>query len=164
MSWIRKQKKYSKPRKAYDKVRIEEENVLTKKYGLKSKRELWKAEAAVGRVRNQAKRLITAGEEEKEKLFGKLNKMGFKIKNIADILGLNKEDWLKRRLQSILVSKNYAKPKEARQLIVHKHVLVDGKAVNIPSYMVNVEEEGKIKVFKKLKEKPEEIKEVKANE
>jgi len=40
------------------KPRIEEENVLREKYGLKSKREIWKADAAIGRIRNRAKLLI----------------------------------------------------------------------------------------------------------
>ena len=47
MTWLRKKKNYKKPRKLYDKVRIEDENILVNKYGLKNKREIWKAEAAV---------------------------------------------------------------------------------------------------------------------
>jgi len=151
MTWIRKRKKYNKPRRLYDKRRIEEENMLIKKYGLKNKREIWKADVAIERIRNQAKKLITASEEKQQELFNKLNKMGFKVKTIADILALNKEDWLKRRLQSVLIIKNYAKPREARQLIVHKHVAIGDKIVNIPSYIVKTDEEDRIKVFKKIK-------------
>lgn len=153
MSWIRKKKKFSRPRKIYDKQRIEEENGLVSRYGLKNKREIWKAEAAIARIRNRAKILITAGKEEQEKLFDKLNSLGFKVKNIADVLDLNKEDWLKRRLQSIIILKNLAKPREARQLISHKHVAIEGNIVNIPSYMVKVDEEDKIRVFKTSKSK-----------
>jgi len=152
MSWIRAKKKYSKPRKLYDKMRIEGENELVKRYGLKNKREIWKADSAVERVRNQAKKLITADKEEQEKLINKLNKIGLKVKKIADILALSKEDWLKRRLQSLLIEKKLAKPKEARQLIAHKHVLIDGKFVNIPGYIVKSEEEDKIEVIKKQPE------------
>ena len=151
MTWIRKKKKYRRPRKLFDKLRIEEENELVKRYGLKNKKEIWKADAAIDRIRNQAKKLITAGPEEQEKLFSKLRKLGFKTEKIADVLDLEKEDWLKRRLQSILILKNMAKPREARQLITHKHVLIDGKIVNIPGYIVNVDEESKIKVFKKVR-------------
>jgi len=158
MTWIRKRKKYSKPRRTYDKSRIEEENELIKKYGLKSKKEIWKAEAAIERIRNRAKKLITGAQEEQEKLFKKLNHIGLKVEKTADVLGLDKEDWLKRRLQSILVSKKLAKPKEARQLVVHKHVLVGGNIVNIPSYVVKVDEENQIQVIKKtLKKAPEKI-------
>jgi len=154
MTWLRKKKKYGRPRKLYDKMRIEEENELVKRYGLKNKKEIWKAESAIERIRDQAKKLITAGEAEQVEFFNKLKKMGFKVEKIADILDLNKEDWLRRRLQSILILKNLAKPREARQLIVHKHVLVGKNVVNIPSYMVEVSEEDKIKIFKKVKSKP----------
>jgi len=152
MSWLRKKKKYSKPRKLYDKVRIEEENELLRNYGLKNKREIWKADSAIERIRKQAKSLITADKEKQDVLLEKLNKIGFKVEKIADILALNKEDWLKRRLQSFLVEKKLAKPKEARQLIAHKHVKVDGKIINIPSYIVKIKEESKIEVSKSKKE------------
>src|SRR3989344_1051310 len=114
MSWIRKRKKYSKPRRAYDIKRIEEENELVKKYGLKSKREIWKAEAQIERIRNLAKKLIASLPEEQEKLFLKLKKIGFMINTTADVLALTKEDWLKRRLQSVLSLKLGIKPKQAR--------------------------------------------------
>ena len=44
---IRKKKKYLRPKKAFEKARIEEENVLLKRYALKSKTELWKVIAKV---------------------------------------------------------------------------------------------------------------------
>ena len=153
MSWLRKSKKYSKPRKLYDKARIEEENVLVKKYGLKNKREIWKTDAAIGRIRNLAKKLITAEKEEQEKLLNKLNNMGLKVGKIADILALNKEDLLKRRLQSVMIIRKLAKPKEARQLIAHKHVLINNKIVNIPGYILKTDEEERIKVNKAVREK-----------
>jgi small subunit ribosomal protein S4 len=146
---IKKKKKYKKPRTAYNKERIEGENQLIEKYGLKNKREIWKADASIERIRSQAKKLITASTEEQEKLFKKLNKIGLRASSMADILALDKEDWLKRRLQSILVEKKLAKPKEARQLIAHKHVVINGRIINIPSYIVRTDEEDKIKIVKK---------------
>ena len=71
----RKRKRYSRPRKIYDKIRIEEENVLVKKYGLKNKREIWKAGAAIEKIRRQAKLLLTKTEQEQKKFIDKLNKM-----------------------------------------------------------------------------------------
>ena len=144
---LRKHKRFNRPRKAYDKVRIEDENKLVERYGLKSKREIWKAEARIGDIRRQAKTLITASGEEQAKLINKLNTLGLNVDKIADILALDKEDWLKRRLQSIVSEKKYATtPKSARQLISHKHIAIDGKIVNIPSYIVSVDEEDKISV------------------
>ena len=77
-------------------------------------------------------------------------------------MGLNKKDYLKRRLQTIVFKKGLASTiKAARQLIVHKKVLVDNKVVNVPSYIVPVALEGKIKLKEKKKnikkeEKPKE--------
>jgi len=163
----RQRKKYSKPRKLYDSVRIKEENVLVEKYGLKNKREIWKAEASIKRIRNLAKKLITAGENEKINFVERLKKKGFKINNISDALALNKEDLLKRRLQTVLFVKGLANTsKQARQLIVHKHVSIEDQTVNIPSYHVNLEEEPLVKLnislkFKKDSEKENIIEEIK---
>jgi small subunit ribosomal protein S4 len=146
---LRKHKRYSRPRKAFDKTRIEDENRLLERYGLKSKREIWKAEARIEDIIKQAKQLITSGVEKQEVLFNKLRRIGLKIENMADVLGLKKEDWLKRRLQSLVVEKHLAtKPKQARQLIVHKHIAVAGNIVNIPSYIVHVDEEDNLEIVK----------------
>ena len=57
---IRKKNKFSWPRKLYDKNRISDENKLVEEYGLKNKKEIWKAEAKVKYFRNRAKFLITS--------------------------------------------------------------------------------------------------------
>ncbi len=143
----RKHKNYSRPKRPFDKTRIEEEKVIVKEYGLKNKREIWKAEAKVKLIRERAKKMVSAKEEDRKEFFKRLNEMGIKVNSIADVLSLTKEDWLKRRLQTVVVKKELAKtPKESRQMITHKKILVDGKAVNIPSYIVPVEFEEKISV------------------
>lgn len=161
----RKRKQYSKPRRPFDKIRIGEENMLKEKYGLKNKREIWKADSSITRVRNRAKRLITKSDEEKKIFIEKLQKIGFKVDKIADALALNKEDWLKRRLQTIVFIKKFANtPKQARQFVAHKHVYISDRIVNIPSYQVSLGEEPSVRlnlVLKKEnnKSKIEEIKE-----
>ncbi len=156
----RKHKNYSRPKRPFDKSRIEEEKEIVKKYGLKNKREIWKAEAKIKGFRERAKKKVSASDEDKKIFFEKLNKIGLKVNSIAEVLSLTKEDYLNRRLQTIVFKKEIAKsPKEARQIITHKKVLVDGKIVNIPSYVVPVELEKKITVkskkvkAKKVKEK-----------
>ncbi len=150
----RKHKKYKKPKRPFDKTRIEEENVLIKKYGLKNKREVWRAESAIENIRKQAKLLLTKDEKEQEKFITRLSKQGFAVANIADVLALDKEDYLKRRLQSILVEKKLSTtPKQARQFIAHKHVSINKEKINIPSYMVPIEEENKIELTLVKKEK-----------
>ena len=84
-----------------------------------------------------------------------MQKKGFNVNSIADALALDKEDWLKRRLQTIVFSKKLSyTPKQARQLIVHKHISIGDQIVNIPSYMVSLEEEPLIKlnIVLKIKE------------
>ena len=148
----RKQKQYSRPRNPFDKTRILAENELKEKYGDKNKKEIWKADAAIGRIRNLAKQLITSSEEDIKDFIKRLQKKGFKVESIAEVLALNKEDWLKRRLQTILTSKGLTTtPKQARQFVVHKHVSIGDQIVNIPSYMVKLEEEPLVKLNLVLK-------------
>ncbi len=154
----RKHKIYVRPKKAFDKARIDEENRIKEKYGLKNKREIWKAEAQTSKLRRRAKELITASSEEQNAFFQKLQKIGLNVKSISDVLALTKEDLLNRRLQTLVLEKKLAtKIKQARQFIVHKHISVSGKIVNIPSYMVLTSEEKNIELVMKPK-KIEEIK------
>ena len=149
---IRKKNKFSWPRKLYDKRRISEENLLVEQYGLKNKREIWKAESKVKYFRNRAKVLITADHEEQKKFFVKLNSIGLPVKNIADVLALNKEDILKRRLATIVWKRGLANTaRQARQWIVHKKIIVGGCAVNAPSYLVPVAHEQQIVLKKNSK-------------
>jgi len=157
---IRKKKKYKKPQKKYDVGRIAEENRIIKEYGLKNKKELWKAEAKIDKLRTKAKSLITAEVEDQAEFIEKLKKKGFKVETIADVLALNREDILKRRLQTLVADKKFSPTiKGARQLITHRHIKVNGKIVNVPSYHVSLEEEQKIEVSLKNKKKAEEGKE-----
>ncbi len=142
---IRKKNKFSWPRKLYDKTRIADENKLVEEYGLKNKREIWKAEAKIKYFRDRAKFLITESTNEQEQFFSKLRGIGLNVKTIADVLALNKEDLLKRRLATVVWKKGLANTaRQARQFIVHKQVFVDGKAVDVPSYIVSTELESNI--------------------
>ncbi len=142
---IRKKKKYSKPRKPYEKIRIKEEDELVKKYGLKNKREIWKTLAKIKYFRNRAKELARHPIEEQQVLFSKLNSLGLKAENTSNILDLKVEDFMNRRLSTIVGKNKMASTiKQARQLIVHKKVLISGKIVNSPGYLVPVAEENLI--------------------
>jgi len=149
----RKHKTYSRPKRPFDKARIQEEVKIKEEFGLKNKREIWKADAKIKAIREKAKKLISADESEKTAFFNRLRKIGFKVDSIGDVLSLDKRDYLKRRLQTILVSKGIARtPKSARQLITHKKVLIGGNSINSPSYIVPVDLENKISL-KPSKEK-----------
>lgn len=142
---IRKKKLFVRPRKLYIKARISEENSLLRKYGLKNKKEVWKSIAKIKYFRNRAKSLAKSTPEEQKVLFDKLKKIGFKTDTIADVLALNIENLLQRRLPSIIFKKKLAStPKQARQMVVHKKVLINGNVINIPSYIVSLDEEAHI--------------------
>jgi small subunit ribosomal protein S4 len=138
----RNRRKFSRPRKIYDITLIKDENGLITKYGLKSRREVWKASFAIEKMRNIAKTLITASDDKKEEFIERQKAKGFEINSIADVLALSKEDYLKRRLESVVVKKGFAKThNQARQLITHKHIKIGNQIINSPSHLTTLEEE-----------------------
>jgi small subunit ribosomal protein S4 len=152
---IRKKKRYSRPKKAYEKTRIAEENILLKKYALKNKAEVWKTTAKVNYFRKRAMALARSSFEEQEILFSKLKALGLKTNTTADVLALKIEDLLERRLPTVVFKKNLAKTtQEARQMVTHKRILIDNKVVDSPSFLVSVEEEGNITLKEKAKPEP----------
>lgn len=147
----RQHKKYKRPKSLFGKERIEEEKNLIKSYGLKNNREIWKAEGIINKIRKTAKQLLTASSEEQEVFLKKMINLGLANNNskLDDMLGLTKVNILERRLQTILFKKNLAhSQKHARQLITHRHILVDNKIVNAPSFLVPKEMEAQIKIKK----------------
>lgn len=163
----RKHKKYSRPRKLFDKTKIDEERSITKRFGLKNKKEIWRAEAKVNSIRGLAKKLIIASPEKQENFFNRLIKLGL-IKEgatIDDVLALTMEKLLERRLQTIVAKKGLAKTvKEARQLIVHRKVRVAGKVIDSPAHHVKNDEENKIQIIKKQKKKEEKVEQAQEQE
>ncbi|MCK4647379.1 30S ribosomal protein S4 [Candidatus Pacearchaeota archaeon] len=161
----RKHKRYSKPKRPFDKIRIDEEAKIIKEFGLKNKREIWKAEASINSIRKRAKELISSDPKEQQALFNRLKKIGINVNSIADVLSLDKQNYLKRRLQTVLVAKRMATtPKSARQLITHKKVLINGRVLNSPSYIIPVELENKISLKESKKKEKEDKPKEKENE
>ncbi|KJE49397.1 MULTISPECIES: 30S ribosomal protein S4 [Acidiplasma] len=139
-------KSYSTPRHPWEKERIDYERELLIKYGLKNKRELWKAEAILNNFRTQARSLQAKirysdplAQKQLQQLLAKLSRLNILTENatLDDILALSLEDILDRRLQTIVYQKNFASTmKQARQLIVHGHITVNGRVTTIPSMFV----------------------------
>ena len=148
-------KKYSKPAHPWRIARIEEENKICKEYGIPYKTELWKMVAKLGSFKNQAKNLSTSGtvqsQKEMQNLLQKLR--GYKLveQDSSDaILGITLKNLLDRRLQTVVFKKGFAKSvKQARQMITHRHVLINNKIVSSPSYIVRVSEESTIEISPK---------------
>lgn len=136
-------RQFETPKKPWDLMRITEENTLIKKYGLKSKKEIWKAEAMLRKYRRVARLLLGRDNEqarkESEQILQRLRRLGIlsESSTIDDVLNLTVESFLGRRLQSVVYLNSLAQsPKHARQLIVHGHVMVNGRYVTVPSYPV----------------------------
>jgi len=143
----RKHKLYSRPKRPFDKTRIEEEAKIKEEFGLKNKVEIWRTDSAVKVIRTKAIKLIPKTKDEQKALFEKLKKIGLNVNSIADILSLDKRDYLNRRLQTVVFKKRLAKSaKQARQMITHKKILVKGRVIDSPSYVVPVDAEDKITV------------------
>lgn len=140
--------KYSGPMQPWSMARIEEERVLKQDYGLKNKKEIWKISSRLKNYADQAKRLIAAqgkqAELERAQLISKLGTFGLVKPNaqMDDVLSLNIKHLLDRRLQTVVCKKGYARtPKQARQFIAHRHIMVNNKLITSPSYLVTIAEE-----------------------
>ena len=136
-------KKYSKPAHAWQRERIEREKELVKGFGLKNKKEIWKADSLLRKLKTQAKRLISEKTEQARKeevLFRKkLSKYDLLPENfiLEDVLSLQTKDILNLRLQTQSFKHGFSKTvKQARQFISHGHILVNNKKIDIPSYLV----------------------------
>jgi small subunit ribosomal protein S4 len=144
-------RKYDTPSHPWQGDRINLENDLINKFGLKNKREVWKAQSMLRRFRQQARFLNARlrmgdiqAEKEKDQLLNKLITYGIlpTNSNLNDVLILDLEVILNKRLQTQVYMKGLAHtPKQARQFIVHGHISIDGRKVTIPGYFVKRHEE-----------------------
>lgn len=147
----RQKKKYQKPSHPWQKVRIDEEKKLMKDYGLSNKKELWKMNSLLRNFKNQAKKLTMSSsahlEKQKKDIFNRLSAYGLMKGTVTldEILSLTANDLLERRLQTIVFRKGFARTMDqARQFIIHKHVMINNKKISSPSYMVKLSEEATI--------------------
>ncbi len=137
-------KTYETPSRPHE--AIQEETELLEEYGLKNKKELWKAESELRRHRRETRRLL-AEQESGEQIVEKLQRFGILEENteLNDILSLDVEDILERRLQTLVYRKGLARSiDQARQFVVHGHISIGDRRVTVPSYTVKRSEEEKI--------------------
>jgi len=138
----------------WEAVRIKEENEILKKYGLKNKTELWRAQTMLRSFREQSKDLQARlryndvqAQKETGLLLNKLKNLSVLPENatLDDVLALNVEAILGRRLQTLVYLKGLAAtPSHARQLIIHGHACVSGRKVTVPGYLVRTGEENTV--------------------
>lgn len=152
MGDIRRQKKrYQTPMHPWSKSRIEEERELSREFGLRTKREIYKMNTVLKRYKDIAKRLIAQrsaqAQIEREHLMRKLSALGLIEPGATtdDILGLGIRDLLARRLQTVMVRRGMARSHlQARQFISHGHIMIGERKLTSPSYLVPVDEEQSI--------------------
>jgi len=147
----KQRRKYETPRFPWRTDILQSELKLQGQYGLRNKRELWRHKTTMSRFREIARSLLGMTMEQRQKLekqlLDRLNRIGILPETavLDDVLDLSLEDILERRLQTIVFSKGLAKSIfQARQLITHGHIAIDGRRVPSPSYLVLKDEEEKI--------------------
>jgi small subunit ribosomal protein S4 len=146
-------KSFSRPKNPWRSEQLAQELYLVGTYGLRNKRELWKTQGELSNVRKQARHLLAASAEVRakdgKKLLDSLSRRGLVAEGVIldDVLNLSVEDFLGRRLQTLIYKKGAAvSPLQSRQLIVHGHVKIGKRTVDIPGYQVTAEEEGLLQV------------------
>jgi small subunit ribosomal protein S4 len=148
-------RKFETPSHPWEGERIEAENELLKKYGLKNKREVWKGRSTLRHFRQRARVLQgqvrqkdPQAEREVKELLDSLLKLGLlkpEQATLDDVLAMSLDDILSRRLQTIAYVKGYTRtPDQARQFIVHGHISIGDRKMTIPGYLVPKDEEEKV--------------------
>ena len=81
-----------------------------------------------------------------------------KAERMQGLAGTNLTVLLETRLDNIVFRMGFARTRrEARQVVGHKHILVNGKCVNIPSYRVSVGDVIEVKENKKTMQRYKDI-------
>ncbi|MBD5158273.1 MAG: 30S ribosomal protein S4 [Butyrivibrio sp.] len=126
----------------------------------KSKRKLERAGKKVSeyglqlREKQKAKFIYGVLEKPFRNYFKKADRM-------SGMTGDNLMAMLELRLDNVIFRLGYARTrKEARQIVDHRHVLVNGKCVNIPSYLVSAGDSIEIKEKAKSSQRYKDIIEV----
>ncbi|HLC48176.1 MAG TPA: 30S ribosomal protein S4 [Candidatus Norongarragalinales archaeon] len=144
----RLRKSYEKPKKLWEKTRIETESKLRQEYGLKNAREVWKMQTILRKIRREARRLLSGKgtdlEQRTRQLVARIQRFLVKKEQLSldDVLSLTIRDILERRLQTVVYKRHLAKTmRQARQFISHGHIAVKGTKISSPSYLVKFDEE-----------------------
>lgn len=84
------------------------------------------------REKQKARFIYNVMEKQFRKLYEEANRR-------EGVTGLNLVEYLERRLENVVYRMGFAKTRrQARQIVSHGHVLVNGRRVNVASYRVKV--------------------------
>ena len=139
------------PKKPFDKDRLLNELKVVGTYGLRNKREVWRIQLTLAKIRKAARSLLTLPDTDPRRTFEgdaiirRIVKLGLLKENerkLDYVLGLTLNQFMERRLQTLVAHRKLAKSvHHARVLIRQRHIAVGKQMVNIPSYMVRVSSE-----------------------
>ena len=142
------------PTHPWKQARIDEEHALKEKYGLKKvggMKEIWREKSSLRRHRNQAMKLIGRVDtseghfaREKTDLVNSLCRQGLLVDgaSIDDVLQINVEHMLSRRLQSVVYYRGLAPSmRAASNMIVHGHISIGEQKMTVPGYHIRKLEE-----------------------
>ncbi len=174
-------KNLKNPKRPYEKERIDNELYLLGTYGLKNKREIWRVQYTLARIRKAARTLLTLPADDPKRIFEgdalirKMVRLGVLAKDqtkLDYVLGLTTNQFLDRRLQTIVFSKSkFAKSiHEARTLIFQRKISINRgsrkQIITVPSYLVrsrneqhihkNTDTKENTRTIKRLQKKREE--------
>jgi len=139
------------PRRPFEKERLDQELKLLGEYGLRCKREIWRVQLALAKIRKAARELLTLDPKDPKRLFEgpallrKMTRYGLLAddeKELDFVLQLTTQKLLERRLQTKVFKQGLAKSiHHARILIKQRHIRVGKQLVNVPSFLVRVDSE-----------------------
>ncbi|KAF4718031.1 40S ribosomal protein S9 [Perkinsus olseni] len=152
---IKSYRNYSKtaktPRRPFEKARIDSELQIVGEYGLKNKRELWRVQYTLSKIRAAARHLLTLDENDETRVFQgeallrrlvRLGLLGEDERKLDYVLALTVNKMLERRLQTKVFKLGLAKSvHHARVLIKQRHIRVGKQICDVPSFMVRLDSE-----------------------
>ncbi|KAJ1605490.1 putative 40S ribosomal subunit protein S9 [Cryptosporidium canis] len=160
-SYTNHSKTSRQPKRPFEKERLDAEMKLIGEYGLKNKREVWRVQYTLAKIRAAARHLLTLDEKDPIRVFQaafvpatrgsktleeqgvtKLGLLSEEERKLDYVLGLTISKFLERRLQTRVFKLGLAKSiHHARVLIRQNHIRVGRQIVDVPSFMVRLDSE-----------------------
>jgi len=124
---------------------MDSEMTVIGEFGLKNKRELWRVQLTLAKVRSTARKLLTLQPDDPRRIFEgaallrRLTRLGIIDKDtqkLENCLTIKVQDFLKRRLQTLVKDIGVESVHRARVLIYQRHIRVGHQVVTSPSFLV----------------------------